>query len=106
MTSTAQADAATVARQAAALEEALGLVDTGAFARRGSPGEAPERRTAVDLVAARLYDARVSLLMWAIHGRCDGLTLADGSPWPAHPVEEHRPVAEDGVRLLFPEAVV
>ena len=99
-------DAAFIAQQAAVLEHALDLVDTGAFARRGIPGEVVARRAAVAAADARLREHRVGLLMWTLHSRCTGLHLADGSPWPAHPVTEHRAQAEAGVDVLFPASLV
>jgi hypothetical protein len=97
--SAAQVDAGFVARQAAALEEALGQVDTGAFARRGARGEAVSTRPAVADIDRRLFEARVGLLMWSLHGRCG----TPGAPeWPLHAVEAHRADAEAGVRMLFP----
>jgi hypothetical protein len=86
-----------VASQAKILEESI---DTGLFATRAAP------RTDVAEVDARLFRDRVQQTMWAIHGRCGGLRLSDGSQWPAHSVEDHRPTAEDVVRLLFPPAAI
>jgi hypothetical protein len=82
-----------VASQAKILEESI---DTGLFAARAAP------RPNVAEVDSRLFNARVELTMWGMHGRCAGLKLQDGTPWPSHPVSIHRDTAVDVVRLLFP----
>jgi len=90
-----------VAHQARVLEEAIDSIDPGVFAhRRAEGGEPAPSRVTVEAVAADLRQKRIELAMWALHGRCS-LRF-----WRSHTVEAHRALAEDVVRLLFPEGVI